>query len=364
MNATESNQYWRLDQLYLVAAMKQASRALSTVTFNNPRVGCLLVNNGRVIGRGWHHGDGEAHAEVSALANAKDTVSGAMAYITMEPCCWHGRTPACTDALIDAGIRCVVVGEIDSHPNVRGRGLKLLESRGVHTRQVSIPGLDSLNPGHRKRLRVGLPWVRLKCGVSIDGRTAMANGESKWITGPLSRSDVQYWRARSAAIITGIGTVLADDPSLTVRDARFPHADPWRVVLDSRLRMPLTAKMLKGSGTTVIVCGSEASNPETTDRYKIWLQKEARVDLEELLVALANEGANEVLVEAGGTLTSAFIDAKLWDEMLIYVAPKFLGSTSKPMIDIQIDHLCDAVSGSIHSIEQLGDDVRYILRPT
>ena len=229
------------DQAHLAEAIELAKRGLYTAT-PNPRVGCVIARGDQVLGRGWHQWAGQDHAEVRALQDAGGDAAGSTAYVSLEPCSIHGRTPPCADALAAAGIKRVVVGALDPDPRVNGNGLKQLKAAGIAVDLANDEGAQGLNLGHRQRMALGRPWVRVKMAASLDGRTAMASGESQWITGPAARQDVQHWRARSCAVITGIGTVLADDPKLNVRDDRFASdgtlRQPLRVIVDSRLRSP------------------------------------------------------------------------------------------------------------------------------
>ncbi len=245
----------------------------------NPRVGCVLVRAGEVVGEGWHERAGEAHAEINALQAAGDRAAGATAYVTLEPCCHHGRTPPCTDALIGAGVARVVVAMEDPNPRVAGMGLQALQQAGIETATgVLAAEAARLNPGFVMRMQQGRPWVRCKLAMSLDGRTAMANGESKWISGEQARLDVHKLRARSTAIMTGIDTVLADDPSLTVRldEAAAVYRNPLRVVLDSRLRMPAAAKLLGLPGETLIITGvADAQKKSRLERDGVSVQDTA-----------------------------------------------------------------------------------------
>lgn len=360
--ATASPQADVVDMLYLDAAFDLAERGLHTVTWNNPRVGCVIVSNGEVIGRGWHAQDGGPHAEVQALNSVPDDnrnrTHGATVYVTLEPCCWKGRTPACTDALLDAGVARVVIGARDTHPKVDGGGVEILRKAGVDVVEASHPRAARLNPGQRARLDLGRPYVRVKTAVSVDGRTAMADGESQWITGPEARDDVQYWRARSGAVVTGIGTVLEDDPRLNVRDDRFPGAKPLRVVVDTHGRTPPDAALFGEVGEIVVACGKSARE---VAGVSVWRQPTNEVALDALLHQLADEGCNEVLVESGATVAGAFIGAGLWDELIVYMAPKLMGSSARPMAVLDIAEMSDGVSARIDSIEMIGRDLRVVL---
>ena len=348
------------DLLHLRAAVALAEGGLYTCA-PNPRVGCLIVRDGKTLGRGWHAWAGQGHAEVRALADAGEAV-GATAYVSLEPCSFHGRTPPCTNALIEAGIRRVVAAMTDPHPRIDGAGFAHLREAGIEVVIHELPEARDLNRGWITRLRTGRPWVRIKAAVSLDGRTAMANGESKWITSDAARADVQHWRARSCAIVTGAGTVRADDPRLTVRDTRFAtHGEtrqPLRVIVSSRGALPADATVFSG-GDVLIACGRDGGGPAAAEVHR---QEGSRVDLATLLEHLAARQCNEVLVEAGPTLTGAFLEADLWDELIVYVAPKLLGSDARPLARLPLTRMAQAVAGRIADVATFGDDVRLVVR--
>ena len=358
------------DRLYLHAAIELAQRGLYTCA-PNPRVGCLLVRDGVVIGRGWHMWRGQAHAEAAALADAKAKTpesarpaENATAYVSLEPCSIHGETPPCDDALIDAGVRRVVAPMADPNPNVNGQGFARLRDAGVQVDTEEMAEARELNPGWIKRMRTGRPWVRLKTAMSLDGRTAMASGESRWITGEAARADVQYWRARSCAIVTGAGTVRDDDPQLSVRHSRF-SADgrtrqPLRVIVSSRGDIPEDAAILKADGSALIACGKggSARHPYA----EVHRQEGERVDLSLLLDDLGARQCNEVMVEAGAVLTGAFLAEGLWDEWVLYAAPKFLGSDARPLAELKLARMAEAVAGRIAETQMIGEDLRLVVR--
>ena len=353
------------DRLYLQATVELARRGLYSCT-PNPRVGCIIVRDGEVLGRGWHIRAGEGHAEVNALEDARDKdVRGATAYVSLEPCAFEGRTPACTATLIKAGIARVVAAMKDPHPQVVGGGFADLEAAGIAVDVHELPAAAALNEGYVSRITTSRPFVRLKVASSIDARTAMASGESQWITGPAARAEVQYWRARSCAIVTGSATVLADDPQLSVRDERFAVEDqlrqPLRVVLDSRLRIPETAAVLKKPGRCLLahVPGVEPKIA-ACDHFCAGTDK---VDLAALLAHLASLECNEVLVEAGPTLLGGFVEAGLWDELIIYQAPKLLGSDARGLVELSLTRMDQAIEATITDYTSLGDDLRICLRP-
>ena len=344
-----------VDKLYTVAAIRIATNGLYSVTCNNPRVGCLLVKNGKVIGRGFHRRDGGAHAETQALETASEDPAGATAYVSLEPCCIQGRTPPCTAALISAGIQRVVIGELDPNPRVNGSGVRTLKEASISVTVLELTEARRLNPGFHKRMTEARPFVRLKAGMSLDAKVAMANGESQWITGSEARADVQRLRARSGAIITGINTVLRDNPRLNVRDSRFESSCPIRVVFDTHGRLHADAELFKHPGQVIVVCHSSATPPPTAVK---WEHQSERADLDQVHQQLATIGVNEVLVEAGPTLTTSYLQSGLWDELIVYVAPKFLGSDAYSVTQMSIDALCDAVHGSLQSVDRIGKDLR------
>jgi diaminohydroxyphosphoribosylaminopyrimidine deaminase / 5-amino-6-(5-phosphoribosylamino)uracil reductase len=352
------------DLMYLRATVELAERGLFTCT-PNPRVGCLIVRDGRVLGRGAHLWTGQGHAEVNALADARGDAAGSTVYVSLEPCAHHGRTPPCADALIAANVRRVVAAMRDPYSRVSGQGFARLREAGIVTEVRELPEALELNAGYRSRIRNGRPFVRVKVAVSLDGRTAMASGESRWITGPEARADVQYWRARSCAVITGSGTVLADDPSLTVRDQRFALGgslrQPLRVVVDTGLRVPADAALLKTTGPILLAHG-RAAEPRLPAVEHLACGDE-QVDLAALVDALAVRGCNEVLVEAGPRLVGSFLAQGLWDELLVYVAPKLLGSDARPLAHLPLFAMTDAVAATIRDCVQVGDDLRLRLVP-
>ncbi|VAW88877.1 Diaminohydroxyphosphoribosylaminopyrimidine deaminase / 5-amino-6-(5-phosphoribosylamino)uracil reductase [hydrothermal vent metagenome] len=351
----------------MAQALRLAHRGINT-THPNPRVGCVLVIDEQVIAEGWHVKTGESHAEIVALQQATIT-QGATAYVTLEPCCHQGRTGACTSALINAGIKRVVVAMRDPFPEVAGRGIEILREAGV---QVDVGLMQEeairLNTGFVKRLTTGYPWVRSKIACSLDGRTAAGNGESKWITSDLSRQDVQQWRARSSAIMTGIGTVIADDPSLNVRHKTLSDdafQQPLRVVLDSTLRMKPSARMLALPGRTLIF--TTRGEPHCMQALRdagatvvVQQGEKESLDLQEVLSYLAKkESMNEILLEAGATLNGAFMEAGYIDEFLIYMAPSFMGGDARGLFNTShIESLSDQVKLQINEVRQLGSDIR------
>jgi diaminohydroxyphosphoribosylaminopyrimidine deaminase/5-amino-6-(5-phosphoribosylamino)uracil reductase len=353
------------DHLFLDAAIELAKRGEFSTT-PNPRVGCLIVREGEVLGRGWHVRHGEGHAEVNALRDAGDRdVTGATVYVSLEPCAFQGKTPPCSQTLIKAGIGRVVAAMTDPHPQVAGIGFAELKNAGIHVDILELPSARALNPGYLSRLTRSRPFVRLKVAVSADGRTAMANGESKWVTGPAARSDVQRLRARSCAILTGAGTVLADDPELNVRDAACAVEgrirQPLRIVADSRLRTPLDARIYTGEGPALIV-HTLGTAPAASDVEYLHCGAD-EVDLGKLLTILAERKCNELLVEAGPRLLGSFLRLGTWDELIVYQAGKLLGSDAQPLAMLSIGHMADAIDATIRDCDRLGDDLRLRLVP-
>jgi len=335
----------------------------------NPLVGCVLVRDGAVVGEGYHRRAGEGHAEVNALLEAGPRAGGATAYVTLEPCAHHGRTPPCAEALIGAGVARVVAAMQDPNPQVAGKGLALLRVAGIAVDcGLLADQAAALNPGFIKRMQTGRPYVRVKMAQSLDGRSALADGASRWITGPAARADVQRWRARSQAILTGIGTVLADDPQLTVR---LPEVDcqPLRVVLDSDLKLPLAARLLQEPGDTLVAtCLADAPQAAALSaagaKLLILPTAAGGVDLGALLEELGRRQCNEVLVEAGPRLAGAFLAAGLTDELIVYIAPHLLGHDARPAFELppvlRMDARLDLEPLDVLSF---GPDLRLRLRP-
>lgn len=337
-------------------------------TTPNPRVGCVIVRDGAIVGEGWHERAGEPHAEVHALRQAGNTARGADVYVTLEPCSHHGRTPPCAQALIGAGVSRVVAAMPDPNPKVSGSGLKLLQAGGI----TAVAGLmeaqaRQLNPGFIMRMKRDRPWLMLKVAASLDGRTALANGTSQWITGPAARSDVQRQRARSCAILTGIGTVMADDPQMTVRELVIGR-QPLRVVVDSHLRIPLNARILHG-GNTLIACiegdGEKKAQLRAMDVTLLELpESDGVVCLATLMQALARREINEVLVEAGATLNGALMRCGLVDELLLYYAPALLGGDACSMFTLPpLTEMAQRIDLDILGIDRVGQDIRVRATP-
>lgn len=348
----------------MAQALHLAERGLYT-TSPNPRVGCVIVKAGKLLAEGWHERSGEAHAEVHALRVAGKEAKGATAYVTLEPCSHHGRTPPCADALIAAGVSRVVIAMQDPNPQVAGQGIARLRNAGIEVEcGLMEASARALNPGFISRMTSGLPLLRSKIAMSLDGRTALRNGESQWISGPAARRDGHHWRARSCAVMTGIGTVLADDAQLTVRDVATTR-QPLRVVLDSQLRMPPTARILQG-GNLLIYTISE-------DKQKIAMLEQAgaelvvlpattgQVDLAACLKDLAARGCNEILLEAGRILNGALLKSGFVDELVLYLAPQLLGDMARGMAQLgELTQLDQRISLEWQDVRQIGKDLRII----
>jgi diaminohydroxyphosphoribosylaminopyrimidine deaminase/5-amino-6-(5-phosphoribosylamino)uracil reductase len=351
----------------MARALRLAHRGLYT-TDPNPRVGCVLVQGSQVVGEGWHQRAGEAHAEIHALRAAGERARGATAFITLEPCSHHGRTPPCSEALIEAKISRALVAMLDPNPKVGGSGVAALRQAGI---EVEIGLLqrqaEALNPGFISRMRRGRPFVRVKLAASLDGGTAMSSGESKWITGEAARLDAQRWRARSSAIVTGIETVLKDDPRLSVRTIATGR-QPLRVVVDSRLRMP-PHSALTGDDARVLVatCASDDRRAKSFRAAGVEVLclpgEQGRVDLAALMRQLAGRGINEVLLESGATLCGTMLQANLVDELIVYLAPCLIGAEAQGMFALPaLTRLQDRVRLDIQDVRAVGDDWRIIAR--
>lgn len=379
MAATNLQTPTAADAVFMARALQLAARGLFT-TGINPRVGCVLVKDGQIIGEGWHERAGEGHAEVMALRDAERRgidAKGATAYVTLEPCAHHGKTPPCAEALIKAGVSRVVAAMEDPNPLVAGQGLALLQQAGI---AVAAPLMaaeaEALNIGFVKRMRQGKPWVRLKMAGSLDGRSALANGQSQWITGSEARADGHRFRARAQAIITGVGTLIADDPLLTVRDVErplgqlgqpVPLAPSLRVVVDSHLRMPTTARILQGG----CLVATASIDPDKTAALRaagadvICLpDADGRVDLAALLDHLAERGVNEVHVEGGSRLSGVFLKSGLVNELLFYMAPTLLGSDARGWFDdLNLTSLDQKVALKFEDVRMVGPNLRILARP-
>lgn len=352
------------DSVWMAQALQLAERGLYTTT-PNPRVGCVVVKDGDQLGEGWHERAGEAHAEVHALREAGTAAKGATAYVTLEPCSHHGRTPPCADALITAGIARVVVAMQDPNPQVSGQGIARLRAAGIEVEcGLMEASARTLNAGFVSRMSRGLPLVRSKIAMSLDGRTALSNGVSQWITGAAARRDGHHWRARSCAVLTGIGTVLADDALLSVREVPTTR-QPLRVVLDSGLKMPLTARILQGGNVLIYTTTRDTQKITALEKagakVEVMAAANGQVDLPACLKDLAVSGCNEVLVEAGRTLNGALLQAALVDELVLYMAPQLLGDMARGMAQLaELTSLEQRVELKWLDVRQIGQDLRIL----
>ena len=353
---------WMLEALNLARSAQYRTRP-------NPAVGCVIVKDGQIIGRGATAPVGGSHAEVFALAQAGESANGATAYVTLEPCAHYGRTPPCAEALFKAKIARVVIATLDPNPLVAGKGQQILQDAGIHT-TVGILEKESLalNHGFMKVMSGGLPYVRLKVATSLDGRTAMASGESKWITGGEARQDVQHWRAISGAVITGVDTILADDAQLNVRqliDAETGAeidlsqvVQPYRVVLDRQGRLPLTAQLLNQPNTVMVMTPYRAEL-EALGVIQLPIQS-----LSELLQTLKSQyQIYDVLVESGATLATSFLRDGLVDELIQYIAPKYLGKSARALNQFEFDEMRQSIDFELFDVKQIGQDIRLRLKP-
>lgn len=351
------------DHKFMSRALLLAKKGIYT-TAPNPNVGCVLVIDGEVVGEGWHEKAGEAHAEINALQQAGNKAEGATAYVTLEPCCHQGKTAPCSDALIKAKVKRVVAAMIDPHSKVAGKGLKQLESAGIFVESGLLEEqAKELNLGFIKRMQKRLPYVRCKLAMSLDGRTAMASGESKWITSSAAREDVQHLRAKSGAILTGVGTVLADDPSMTVRLEGI-DAQPIRVVVDTNLSMPANAKMLKEQGKTILMtCSADEAIAQSLKDAGADIHMmpycNTSVDLASVLQQLSDMQINDVLLETGATLSGAMLQAGLIDELIIYMAPVLMGNDARGLFALPgLETMQDKIELDIIDQRLVGQDIR------
>lgn len=355
-----------LDHAMMGRALQLAERGLWTTT-PNPRVGCVIVKAGKVVGEGWHERAGEPHAEVYALRAAGERARGATAYVSLEPCSHHGRTPPCAEALIAAGVARVAAAMPDPNPRVAGRGLAMLEAAGIHTASGLLAAeAEALNIGFVSRMRRGRPWVRLKMAASLDGKTALLNGASQWITGPAARNDGHRWRARACAVLTGSGTVLADDPGLTVRAVETVR-QPLRVVVDSRLQTPANAKVLAGGALLASISTDLPQAPALQAagaEILVLPGADGRVDLAALLEKLAERGCNEIHVEAGAGLNGALLRAGLVDELIAYLAPCLLGDQAQGVCQWPaLTTLSEQKKLDLIDVRKIGADIFLRARP-
>lgn len=368
----QNHQYW------MAKAIQQASKGRYT-THPNPRVGCVLVRDGELISMGYHKVAGEGHAEVNAIANANGDTQGCTAYVTLEPCSHQGKTGPCAKALIKAKVSRLVYGMQDPNPEVAGRGLAMLKDAGIDVvGPVMEAEVQALNPGFIKRMTEGLPYVRLKLAMSVDGRTAMESGESQWITGPDARLDVQKLRAQSDAIVTGIGSVMTDDPSMTVRIDSDNNPvksksvrQPKRIIMDTALSIPPESKILYPTNEVQIFCLEdhvEAEHHKTLAKKGVevtyaQVSEEGGIDLVAAMESLADQGINEVLVETGAVLAGSFLQDGLVDEVVVYMAPKLLGSNARPLMQLPLESMSEAVDLELQNLSQIGKDIKLVFKP-
>ena len=371
------------DAQFMAQAIRLAERGMNS-THPNPRVGCVLVRDGAVVGEGWHEWAGGPHAEVLALRDAGDAARGATAYVSLEPCSHYGRTPPCVDGLVAAGVSRVIAAMTDPNPLVSGKGMEILAAADIETAVGLLEAeAKALNRGFCKRMATGMPWVTSKLAMSLDGRTALASGESRWITGPEARHDVHRLRARSSAILTGIGTVLADDPFLTARYSQ-PLTDPLqkgegiqgiaaerqpaRVVVDSHFRLQPTAKLIAQPGRTLVLgLQTEAREAEKlrnagAEIHLLPAGLDERVDLNAAMELLGQLEFNEVIVEAGATLNGELLRDGLVDEWVVYLAPCVLGDRGRGLFHLpDLERMSDRYEMNLKDVRRVGKDVRMIL---
>ena len=358
------------DVFFIQSALRLARRGLYTAA-PNPRVGCVIVRDQCIVGSGWHMRCGLPHAERSALRDAGEAAVGATAYITLEPCSHQGRTPPCTTALIAAGIKRVVFAADDDNPQVNGR--KVLETAGIAVQGgVMTAAAQALNPGFHRRMRVGLPWLRCKLAATLDGRTALADGNSRWITGVAARADVHRWRARSGAILCGINTVLRDNPRLDVRGMAVPYNPPLKIILDRHLRAAPDAAVFCSAGSSWWVHAEDCAPARVVQCRKFKRAntqlhalpcKHNLLDLEVLLRRLARAQINEVWVESGARLCGALLAGGWVNQLVLYFAPRFFGSEARGMFDFPLHTIADAPRLQIEDMRAIGEDWRMMARP-
>lgn len=351
----------------MARALALAAQGLNTTT-PNPRVGCVLMRDGEIVGEGWHQRAGEPHAEVHALREAGARAAGATAYVTLEPCSHFGRTPPCSDALIDAGIGRVVAAMEDPNPLVAGRGLARLRAAGIATAHGLLEDeARELNIGFVSRMTRGRPWLRLKAAGTLDGKTALSNGVSQWITGSAARDDGHRWRARACAILTGIGTVREDDPQLNVRAVPVER-QPLRVLVDARLEVSLSARILQGAPALIATASGDAARlaalQDAGHEVVVLPNSGGKVDLPALMLALGQRGINEVHAEAGFKLNGSLLREGCVDELLLYLAPMLVGDAAQGLFNLAaLTALDQAVRLDVRDLRRVGEDFRLIARP-
>ena len=355
-----------VDRQHMAEALRLAEKGLYTAT-PNPRVGCVLAREGQIVGTGWHEKTGGPHAEIVALRTAGTRAHGATAYVTLEPCSHHGRTPPCVDALIEAGVARVVAAMQDPNPTVGGSGFARLRAAGIQVESGLMQDeAQALNPGFVARMSRGRPWVRMKIAASLDGRTALANGQSQWITGLESRRDGHAWRARACAMLTGNGTVKDDDPQLNVREVETTR-QPLKVLIDSRLQLPLSAKLLQNGRLLVAAAVEDKARiallQDQGAEVVVLPNAQGKVDLDALLRELARREINEVHVEAGHRLNGSLLAEGQVDELLIYLAPSILGDTASGMFSLtELADLARKRLVQFINVQTIGSDIRILAR--
>ncbi len=353
------------DRVHMARALELAERGLYTTT-PNPRVGCVLVRDSQIVGEGWHERAGEAHAEAHALRVAGDRAAGATAYVTLEPCAHFGRTPPCTSALIESKVARVVAAMQDPNPMVAGKGLAVMTAGGIETALGLMESeARELNVGFVSRMTRARPWVRMKIAASLDGKTALMNGRSQWITGPEARRDGHRWRARACAVMTGIGTVRDDDPQLNVREVETPR-QPVRIIVDSSMDTAPHARVL-GVGTVIAAAAlDDAKAPALIAKgaeILVLPNAEGKVDLNALMLELGRRGVNEVHVEAGYKLNGSLLRENLIDEIVVYLAPHILGDSARGMFNLPaLQELSDGYECELKDVRSVGGDIRVIAR--
>lgn len=354
------------DREFMARALALAERGLYTTT-PNPRVGCVIVKEGVIVGAGWHEAAGRPHAEINALLEAGAAAQGATMYVSLEPCSHHGRTPPCADAVARAGIARVVAAMQDPNPIVSGNGFARLRDKGIEVAHGPMQDeARELNIGYVSRMARGRPWVRMKIAATLDGRTALANGASQWITGEAARRDGHHFRARACAVLTGIGTVKDDDPQLNVRHVDTPR-QPLRVLVDSRLEVPEGARMLAGGPVLVVAAREDKARAEALRERGVEVlvlpNSHGKVDLPELVRELGRRGVNEVHVEAGTRLNGSLLREGCVDELLLYFAPSLVGDTGQGMFSLpELTDLAQRIRLSIRDVSRIGGDIRVIAR--
>ena len=356
------------DDRYMARALQLASKGINT-SHPNPAVGCVIVNHGKIVGEGWHQNAGGPHAEINALKSAGNSARGATMYVTLEPCCHHGKTPPCTKAIIKAGINRVVTAVEDPNPLVNRAGISALQQAGIDVLcGVGQNQAKRINRGFLKRITTGIPWITLKIATSLDGKTAMDSGESQWITGSAARNDAHRLRASSSAILTGVGTVLRDDPSMTARSEGVQR-QPHRIILDTNLSTPPEANIFKGDGKvlllTTIVDDELIPSYDTRKTEVISFEEiRGRIDLHKVVKLLGEKEYNNILLEAGSRLSGSMLRAGLVDEVVVYMSPDLLGSDARDMFSIAgMQFLSDKISFEFESIVTVGRDTKITLRP-